>query len=307
MGSSSTKPPEPAPSGAARIPSPLQALLVWVTAAVGIVGAGLAVASAAAAAAAARGENPVAALGNPATSPLVNNPTWIAAGTIANELAVLAALGFWLWALRTPFGLALPLRRPTLLGVIGAQLVVFGLAPSAEVMGELVHRITANEVTASRIVVNAARGASGGGLVLLVFALGVLPAIAEEALFRGLLTVPFERRFALGLLVPSVLFGLFHLEPTQIAGTIVLGIGFAAGRLCTGTLITPIIVHMVYNTTVVLAVRYSDALVERKLDAVPVVVGLAIALGGGVVLWRERRVLVASRAGTRETMPSWWI
>lgn len=299
--------PAAAPGGAARIPSPLQALLIWVTAAIAILGAGLGVASAAAATAAVSGQNPMLALGDPKTSPLINDPYWIAGGTIANEVAVLLTLGFWLWVLKTPLRIALPLGRPSLLGVLGAVLVVFGLAPLAEVMGELMHRLTAQDVTASRIVVNAARGASGSGVVLLVFALGVMPALAEEALFRGLITLPFERRFALGLVVPSFLFGLFHLEPTQIAGTVVLGVGFAAGRLCTGTLVTSVLAHLVYNTTVVLTVRYSDALVERQLDVVPVVVGLGLALGGGLLLWRERRVLVARYAGTREPMPSWWI
>ena len=296
-----------APSGAARIPSPLQALLIWVTAAVAILGAGLGVASAAAASVAAAGQNPVTVLGDPKTSPLVNSATWIAIGTLANELAVLVTLAVWLWLLRTPLRIALPLGRPSLLGVIGAVLVVFGLAPLAEVMGELMHRLLGHDVTASRIVVNAARGASGPGLVLLLFALGVMPAVAEEAMFRGLITVPFERRFGLGLVVPSVLFGLFHLEPTQIAGTVVLGFGFAAARLCTGTLLAPAIAHLVYNTTVVLTVRFSDALVERKLDVVPVMVGVLLALGGAALLWRERRVLVARLAGGRATMPSWWL
>ncbi|MBK7579973.1 MAG: CPBP family intramembrane metalloprotease [Myxococcales bacterium] len=295
------------PSAAARIPSPLQALFIWLTAAVALIVAGLGVAAVAAAWVVADGKDPLKVLGDPATSPLVSSPGWIAWGTIANEVAVFGSLLFWLWVLKTPRRIALPLGRPSVLGVLGALLLVFGLAPVAEIMGELMHRLTSNEITASKVVVNAARSASGSGVVLLVFALGVMPAVVEEALFRGLLTAPFERRFALGLIVPSILFGLFHLEPTQIAGTIVLGVAFAAARLCTGTLSTSMIAHLVYNTTVVLTVRYSTALTERELDVVPMLVGLALAVAGSLLLWRERRVLVASFAGTREPMPSWWI
>ena len=294
-------------SNSERIPSPLQALLVWLTAAVGIVASGLLVAAAAAGVVAAAGGDPVAVLGDAKTSPLTNSTGWIAGGTFANELAVLIVLGAWLWILKPPLRLALPLGRPTVLGVVGALLLVFGVAPVAEVMGELVHRLTRNETTASWIVVNAARNASGVGIVALVIALGVMPAIAEEALFRGLIPLPFARSFAWAVIAPSVLFGLFHLEPTQMAGTIVLGGAFAAGRLCTGTLVTSVIAHFVYNTTVVLTVRYTDALVERELDAVPVVVGLVIASGGALLLWRERRMLQARAAGGRASMPSWWI
>jgi len=299
---------EPAASeGAARIPSPLQALLIWFTAALAIVASGFVLAALAAAAAALRGAHPTQVLTDPKASPLVNDATWISVGTVLNELSVLGTLGFWLWVMKTPRRIAFPVGRPSVLGVIGGLLLVFGSAPLAEVMGELMHRLTQNEVTASTVVVNAARSASGGGVVLLVFALGVMPALAEELLFRGLLTAPFERKFWLGLVVPSVLFGLFHLEPTQVAGTIVLGVGFAASRLCTGTLLTSMLVHLVYNTTVVLTVRYSDALVEHQIALTPVLVGVALSLLGAVILWRERRVLVARRAGMREAMPSWWI
>lgn len=290
-----------------RIPSPLQALLMWITAALAMVAASLAVAVIAGTVAAPAGATPNQILGDPAKSPLVNSPTWISVGTIANEAAVIGSLAFWWWVIRPARQVVLPLTRPSFLGLLGALLVVFGLAPVAEVAGELMHRLLGNEVTASRIVVNAARGASGGGLVLLYFALAVMPALAEEALFRGLLTAPFEQRFLAGLTVPSILFGLFHLEPTQVAGTVVLGVGFAAARLCTGTLVTSIVVHLLYNGAVVTAVRYSDAMVERELALGPVAFGLPLVVVGALLLARERKILLARREGGRVSMPSWWL
>jgi membrane protease YdiL (CAAX protease family) len=306
MGSTGDSAPE-TEADDARIPSVLQVLSIWLTAAMGILAAGLATAAVAAATSAAVGKSAIEALADPKTSPLVNSSTWISLGTVANEAAVLITLGVWLWLLKTPLRLALPLTRPSVLGVLGAVLLVFGLAPLAEVMGDLVHRLSGQSLTASRIVVNAARGATGPGVVLLVFGLGAMPALAEEALFRGLLTAPFERRFLLGLSVPSVLFGMFHLEPTQIAGTIVLGVAFAAARLCTGSLVTSMIAHFVYNTTVLLTVRYSDVLVERQLHLAPVLVGFGVAAVGAALLWRERRGLVAVREGGRASLPSWWL
>jgi membrane protease YdiL (CAAX protease family) len=278
--------------------------MVWLTAALAMLAAGALVAVIAAfQGGLAQGAR---ALGDASRSPLITNPTWIALGTVANELAVAAALAGWWFVLRPTRRLVLPLGTPSILGVIGGVCVVFGLAPLAELTSELVHRWIQNDVTSARLVVNAARGASTGGLLLLLFALAVMPALAEEALFRGLLTAPFERRFALGLIVPSLLFGIFHLEPTQVAGTIVLGFGFALARLCTGTLLTSAAVHMLYNGAVVLAVRYGDKMMEHELSAAPVVIGLALAAVGGVVLARERSRLVTKREGGREDMPSWW-
>jgi membrane protease YdiL (CAAX protease family) len=164
------------------------------------------------------------------------------------------------------------------------------------------------DVTASRLVINAAKNASTGGLVFLLFGLAVMPALAEEALFRGLLTAPFERRFWLGMLVPSVLFGLFHLEPTQAAGTVILGVGFAAARLCTGTLVTGIIAHFVYNAAVILTVRFTDTTEHHEISLVPVLGGLGLCFVGALLLLREKKMLASSvNLERRVSRPSWWI
>jgi membrane protease YdiL (CAAX protease family) len=296
--------PDPVPAAEARIPSPLQALLMWVTSAMAVVAAGFATAAVLALVMAARGQSPAKVLGNIEHSPLINDPTWIAAGTLANELAVVGAVILWMKLLKTPRPLLLPMARPSVLGVLAALLVVFGLAPLAEVAGELMRRLLNPDVTASRLVINAAKNASTGGLVFLLFGLAVMPALAEEALFRGLLTAPFERRFLLGLTIPSVLFGLFHLEPTQVAGTIILGVGFAAARLCTGTLVTGMIAHFVYNAAVIVTVRFTEATEHHEISAVPVLGGLGLCLVGALLLFRERRVLTT--AELRVSRPSWW-
>lgn len=272
-----------------------------------MLGASLAVAVLAGVSGSRPGVNATELLSDPAQSPLINDPSWISIGTIANETAVISTIVLWLWLLKPDRSAVLPLGVPSVLGVLGGLLLVFGLAPLAELAGELTHRLLGNEVTASHIVVNAARRATTTGLVLLLAAVAVLPAVAEEALFRGLLTAPFERRFVAGLLIPSVLFGLFHLEPTQVAGTIVLGVGFAAARLCTGSLVTSMIVHLLYNAAVVLAVRYSDSVAEREIQGAPLLVGFVLASAGALLLWRQRRALLARRAGARPSMPSWWI
>jgi membrane protease YdiL (CAAX protease family) len=298
--------PDPGPAIDARIPSPLQAILMWVTSAIAVVGAGFVVAALLATVTAARGQDPRKVLGDISASPLINDPTWIALGTLANELAVVLAVIVWLKLLRTPRSVLLPMARPSVIGVVGALLVVFGLAPIAEIAGELIRRWLDPDVTAARLVVNAAKNASPVGMVLLLFGLAVMPALAEEALFRGLLTAPFERRFVLALIVPSILFGLFHLEPTQVAGTIILGIGFALARLCTGTLVTGIIAHFVYNAAVIITVRYTDVPEHHEISVVPVLGGLVLSVAGGVVLFRERRM---NRPGVsvEASRPSWWL
>ncbi len=302
-------PPPPRDSQRGPIPSVLHALLAWTSAAVALVSVSIALAGAAARAVAERGEDPSRILADPERSPLLTRPGWIAAGTLANELAVLAALGLWWWGLRPHRPSVFPLSRPSAAGIAGSLLAVFGLAPYAEAAGELVHRVVGNEITATRVVIAAARGSSGEEFVALLFCLAVMPAIAEEALFRGFITAPFERHFIAALIVPSVMFGVFHLEPTQAAGTMLLGVGFALSRLCTGSLVTPMIAHGIYNAAVLLAVRYAADVTDRSIQAGPLLGGALMVAAGSAILWRERRrhrgveaaaVLPVPRARRRE-------
>jgi membrane protease YdiL (CAAX protease family) len=290
----------PEPSG--RIPSLLHAGLIWFTALIGLTVASIGVGVVAYAIVASRGGDPTAILADPERSPILNNPTWIALSTLANELAVAAVLGLWLLILKPSRQRVLPMTRPSPAGVAGSLLVVFGAAPAAEVVGELVHRVVQNEVTSSKVVIAAAQGASTPGFFGLLICLAVMPALIEEALFRGMLTPPFEKSFVAALIVPSVLFGIFHLEPTQVAGTILLGMAFALSRLCTGSLVACMLAHGIYNATVLSTVRWSDRVIDHEIRIGPVLVGIVAFSIGLALLLRERRRLREQSAAAAPTL-----
>jgi membrane protease YdiL (CAAX protease family) len=170
--------------------------------------------------------------------------------------------------------------------VIGAVVLVFGLTPLADVAAELCRRILHVDLTASKLVAGAAKAASPSELVLMLVSLAVLPALVEEMMFRGFVTLAFLRSPVSALVVPSVLFGLFHLEPTQVAGTIVLGFGFGTARLLSGSLVPASISHFIYNAAVIVAMRYGNTDDQHAIKALPIVVGSAIAALGLLVLIR---------------------
>jgi sodium transport system permease protein len=266
-----------------------------------------AVAAAAAASVAHEGLPPAEVLADPARSPLFKRPLWIALGTAANELAVGAVLLLWLAVLKPKRSAVLPLSTPPALSFVGALLVVFGLTPLADLAGRLVDRWVGGEVTASRVITQAAKGAAPLELVVLLLCVSLLPAIVEEAMFRGVITASFAKRsFTSGLLVPSVLFGVFHIEPTQIAGTIVLGFGFGLARMYTGSLVPCMLTHGIYNAAVVLAVRYSETPEDRSFSVVPLLLGAVLFALGVTLLERTRRGAASSRAmaGTRVPPPA---
>jgi membrane protease YdiL (CAAX protease family) len=272
-----------------RIPSPLQAALLWLFAMVLVFAAGIAVSGIAAAVAIGTGlpvERVVALLSDPKSSPLVTSPTWIAISVLASE-AVLATL-IWRFLRRHRVFLheVCPLGVPSLRDLTGALLCVFGLAPLSGLVAELVRRAIPRELNAESMVLGLTKGVTATELVGVVVATAVVPAIVEELLFRGVLTRAFlGRSNLLALSVPSAMFGIFHLEPTQAAGTFVLGLGFGIARLYTDSVLTSILCHLVYGSYVLIDVYSGGEVGNTELHLGRVGLGLSLsALGFGLMV-----------------------
>jgi len=87
-------------------------------------------------------------------------------------------------------------------------------------------------------------------VALIFFAVGVAPVI-EELLFRGLLfpLVLKGRTFLFAALLTSLYFSLMHLHAPSLLPLLVLSLGFSAGYASTGSVLTPIAMHFVFNFT----------------------------------------------------------
>jgi membrane protease YdiL (CAAX protease family) len=230
-------------------------MVVWVASGAVMFVVSLAVATIAAAVAVATGVDPKL-LADPRTSPVFTSALWVALGTAPVQLALVVSLIGAIWFLKPARVEVLPLGRPRFASLLGGVLVVFGLWPFAGVAAELVQRVLHTDLTASRIIVLAARDANLWELVLLHVTLAVMPAIGEESMFRGFITAPFLRGSRLaGIFVPAVLFGVFHLEPVQAAGTMVLGVGFGLARVYSGSVLPGALAHCLYNASVITLAR----------------------------------------------------
>ena len=87
-------------------------------------------------------------------------------------------------------------------------------------------------------------------IALIFFAVGVAPVV-EELLFRGLLLplVLKGRTFLFAALLTSLYFALMHLHAPSLLPLLLLSVGFSAGYAATGSILTPIAMHMVFNIT----------------------------------------------------------
>lgn len=92
---------------------------------------------------------------------------------------------------------------------------------------------------------------------ILLVAIAVIAApVVEEIVFRGVLLPVLSRNGSQplrGILLSSLLFAVLHQHAGSLLPLLGIGIGCAAGYLATGSLLTPIVMHALFNAISLLA------------------------------------------------------
>lgn len=101
---------------------------------------------------------------------------------------------------------------------------------------------------------------AGGNIVITVILVGLIGPFAEEVFFRGFMLSGLVKRFgtARSLIISSLVFGVFHIDPGAIVPTFVLGLALGWVYLKTGSIWPAIFGHGLHNTIAVLIAKYAD-------------------------------------------------
>ena len=139
-------------------------------------------------------------------------------------------------------------RLATAAAIVGMILLSIGLSFGLELSG----------VPDDSLVAELQRqvGAMGGPeLIYTLAGTALLPAVAEELLFRGFLLGWLTARWgtSVALIGSSCLFGAAHLDLAQGSAAAVLGLYLGGIRLRTGSVHAPILCHAANNAVAVLA------------------------------------------------------
>lgn len=115
---------------------------------------------------------------------------------------------------------------------------------------------------------------SAGGLAVNIFVLAILPAFAEEILFRGVIQNTLERWVGSGIvavIITSLLFSALHLQFFTFFPRFLLGIVFGLLYLWSRTIWLPVIAHFGNNIVPVVWSYFSgwDYLNENASDFMP--------------------------------------
>jgi membrane protease YdiL (CAAX protease family) len=141
--------------------------------------------------------------------------------------------------------------------------------------------------------------------VLLVVAL--TPSVCEEVMFRGYLQRQVERRLGVmwSIVLVGLVFGLFHLRPTQVLPLATLGLYLGFAVWVTGSLWAGFVVHLLNNGLAVIVSDYA----KRSPDVDPValeslivpwylaILSALVGAGIAVLLLRRRQALLGDLHG----------
>ena len=116
----------------------------------------------------------------------------------------------------------------------------------------------------------------GAKILPVLLVVGVLPAIFEETLFRGILTGTMHRQgwgALFTVLISAAAFSLFHANPIQTIYQFLCGAAYALLAVRSGSVLPTMIAHFLNNAVIILVTAF-----EVELLSLPFVICSAIVL-----------------------------
>ena len=172
--------------------------------------------------------------------------------------------------------------------------VFLGVANLANLAGALINRLTGSPATSEMLP-------SGGPELLMQFlALCVMPAVAEELLFRGAFQgLMRPSGSAAAIFAPALLFGLLHLDLAQGLTAFVCGVflGWLAER--SGSILPGMLLHLVNNTLAFLTMYLRYYAPTEASFGVELFLLLFFPLFGLWMIWHARGQGFRFSAGLR--------
>ncbi|MDR1673374.1 MAG: CPBP family intramembrane metalloprotease [Bacteroidales bacterium] len=139
---------------------------------------------------------------------------------------------------------------------------------------------------------------TAGGLLFNIFMIGMLPALGEELIFRGIIQKIFTRwtgNTHAAIIISGFLFSAMHFQFYGLIPRWLLGVLFGYLLVWSGSIWLPVFAHFVNNTMAVIVAYFSYRLdlpediadYGAAVDALPVTVALTAVCA--LLLWKVKR------------------
>jgi membrane protease YdiL (CAAX protease family) len=187
-------------------------------------------------------------------------------------------------------------------------LVLIGL-PGALLIPDLIYALAIQVLPSFNNSQQTAEMAAQWPFWFAVLVIGVGPGVGEELWCRGFLGRGLIGHYGWisGVLLTSLLFGIMHLDPPQVVGTMILGLWLHYVYLMSRSLWLSMFLHLLNNSLAVAQVKFGAAL--KRLDDTPAALQVALYVTAGLLfagviwaLYRSRARLVPAAPGDG---PAW--
>ena len=131
----------------------------------------------------------------------------------------------------------------------------------------------------------------GFGVVGVLFAVALLPALFEELIFRGLLLKGMRSFGTAGaVLISGALFALYHQNPAQTLYQFCCGAAFALVAVRSGSILPTVFSHFLNNAVIILFTKFGVGEFSPIVSAIVLSVSIACLLGTLVwLVWFEKK------------------
>jgi uncharacterized protein len=160
-------------------------------------------------------------------------------------------------------------KKPYQTSIILASLIVIISSPFINFVGEINSKMTlppafssiehwmrASEDTAENLTKLFLKSNTIWGLLYNILLIGIVPAVGEELLFRGIIQRIFSewtKNIHWGIWISAILFSALHLQFYGFIPRVILGAMFGYLLVWSGNLWLPILAHFINNTLAVIA------------------------------------------------------
>ena len=140
-------------------------------------------------------------------------------------------------------------------------------------------------------------------LLLTLFHVALVPAICEETLYRGYVMSAFQKSWGIwpAIIVSGLLFGLYHIQLTNLIPLATLGMLFAYITWVSESILPAIIAHLINNGGSVLVGTYypESAFAEITPESMPPLWAVIISLliSAYIVYWMYNRNEIHTNVG----------
>ncbi|MCH5148626.1 MAG: CPBP family intramembrane metalloprotease [Clostridiales bacterium] len=203
---------------------------------------------------------------------------------IAPQLAIATGVFASMKVRKLPFRDTFPVKCSPKYYLIGVMLIfglLFSLGKISQPISEFFKLIGYNQRSADDILPNL----SGGLVVPALIVIGVLPAIFEESLFRGVILRSCERGCGtlFTVLLVGMSFSLYHTSPEQTVYQFFAGCVFAFIAVRSGSILPSVVMHFINNALIVIfgACGLLDAAGNL---IIPFTLDLSLTIAGGICL-----------------------